>query len=441
MYTWRPIKGEIVRFDTTLASQESIEDFFARHRVMGRGAVDDDGVYRLEIAITGRRKRVAIWGDGVVVAGFNLTELVETMNRELRKVEIDIGGQMAWGNIDLGEVDVEFDLPATAEPAAPASAVAADEADPDGGQGDVPEFREGPMLEVSDLSFAELPSVAASIGQPVSVLNMGNAKALLADTALPVRSRIFSSGFVIVLSTDPSGLEDPILSVCQEGVRRNWAWEGELPPLPWMHEHEGAMEFAHDQLGAGALVSRISAALPHANSDGVRAALLGPADVAAREFVEAVGLAPEVADCLEGLLEARLVPGATVFEPKPFTERLQSTVAYEVSGAGVADPGFWRIYRKLYLDHPRIMEAVASVQAGLGALMFAAGVRNWKGRGAKLLAVAGGALAINAGTRILLTQWVQAALEAEGLSSRPGKPENPAEHSTDELNESSESHV
>ncbi len=412
MYTWRPVKGDIARFDQRLASVASIEEFFERHRVIARGEEGADGVYNLEIAITGRRKRVAVLNDdGVVVAGFNIAELVETMDRELRKVEITIGGQVAWGDIDLGEVDVADDVPAN-------GGSDADE-DPDCGQGGVPQFLDGPMLAISDVSFAELPGVAASIGEPVAALKIGHAKALLADVKLPERSRLFAPGFMIVLSSDPSSLQAPILSVQQDGVRRNWAWEGELPLVPWVGANEAAAAFAEEQLGAGAFVSRICEDLPDADPQALRAALLGAQETAARGFIDAVGLAPEVADCLEGLLEARLVPDATVFEPKPFTERLQSTVAYEVSGAGVAYPGFWRVYRTLYLDHPRVMEAVASVQAGLGAVLFTTSIRNWSRRGSKVLAILGGALTINAGTRILLTQWVQAALEAEGLSTRP----------------------
>lgn len=107
-----------------------------------------------------------------------------------------------------------------------------------------------------------------------------------------------------------------------------------------------------------------------------------------------------------------------MFEPKSFSERIQTTVAYEVAGRGRAKPSFWKIYRKLYLEHPHMMEAVASLQAGLGIIVLATGARKWNSPSGKILAVIGGALAVNSGTRIIATQWVQAALEYEGLAPR-----------------------
>jgi hypothetical protein len=439
--TWRPVSGEIVRFDTQLASVADIEEFFARHKVVARGGVSDD-VYQVEVAITGRRKRVAVLQDATedtpahVVPGFSLAELVETMDKELRKVEIDIGGEVAWGNIDLGEVDVTMDAPlesdaalengtggANAEGTPSGADVPADagtqEEETDGGQGIIPEFFDGPMLQISRVALSEVPSVAAAVGHPVAVVQRGGAVALVADVKLPERSSIFASGFSIELSSDPTGVEPPVLSVWQNYVRRSWAWQGELPLVPWVESNPAAYAFAEEQLGAGAFVTRICADLPDADAAKLRSALLGAPDTACRGVIEAMKFAPEVADCLEGLLEARLIPDAKVFEPKPLPRRLQSTVAYEVSGSGRAGPHFWKLYRKLFLDHPRALEVVASVEAGIGVLLFTLGAHKWKGRGPKLLMIAGSALTINAGTRILITQWIQAALENEGLSSRP----------------------
>ena len=78
-------------------------------------------------------------------------------------------------------------------------------------------------------------------------------------------------------------------------------------------------------------------------------ALVGSGEHAPRAFAAALGLPEEVADCLDGLLEARQVPGATIFEPQTFPQRLRSQVAYEVAGEGMAKPELWEIFRKLYL--------------------------------------------------------------------------------------------
>ncbi len=110
MAIWRPVSGSITRLDPTLASVEQIEDFFAERRIIARGAASGEDGYRVELAVTGRRRRVAtLTEDGEVAAGPSLSELVETMDDALRKLQIDIGGVIAWGAIDLGEVDVEGD--------------------------------------------------------------------------------------------------------------------------------------------------------------------------------------------------------------------------------------------------------------------------------------------------------------------------------------------
>ncbi|MCF2707008.1 hypothetical protein I6E29_06985 [Arcanobacterium haemolyticum] len=412
---WRPISGEIVRFDPSLATIESIEEFCARHGVIARGS-DEDGTYHLEIAVTGRRRRVAIVSENdEVVAGPSLSDLVELMDKELRKVQVEIAGHMAWGNIDLGEVDVALD-----NPGVEGSDSSRDDSEVDEfGEvvdGLTPEFLAGPMLAISDVSFAALPDLAKSIEHPIAAFRLGKANAVISDVRIPERRFGISPGFVLVLSADPSGVDTPILSVRHHAVRRTWEWAGERPLLPWVAESAVAREFATNELGAGMFVSRICEALPQADAARLREALLGDPATAARAVTAALGLAPEVSDCLDGLLEARLLPGATLFEPKPFQERIQTAVAYEVAGQGWATPEFWRVYRKLYLERPRLMEVVATAQAGVGGLIFAAGVRKWQKTSGKLLTVLGAGLAVNAGTRIVVTQWVQAALESEGLA-------------------------
>ncbi|MFT0848395.1 hypothetical protein VR010_11660 [Actinomycetaceae bacterium L2_0104] len=412
MVTWRPVTGEIIRFDRSLATIESFEEYFATNRIIARGRDGGDS-YHVELAVTGRRRRVACLDEeGAVVPGSSLAELVESMDKELRKVQIDIGGHVAWGNIDLGEVDVTWDdvdaLGTAPEPAL----------DEEGIEGEYPEVLDGPMLLISDLSFAELPRYAAQTGSPIAAFELGKANVVLADTPMPRRKAHASPLFVIMLSMDPGRLENPILAVRQEGSRLVWNWDYDLADVPWVAQNEVARAFAQEQLGEGAFVTRVCADLPEANRDLLRAALLGVPDDAGRHISQALNLPVEVGDCLEGLLEARLIPGSVVFEPKPFTERLQTTVAYEVAGHGRATPTFWKVYRKLYLEHPHMMEAFASAQAGLGVIMFAAGVKKWNRPSGKVLAGIGGALAVNSGTRILTTQWVQAALQYEGLLPR-----------------------
>ncbi|MGO1592327.1 MAG: hypothetical protein ACTHW1_10800 [Ancrocorticia sp.] len=439
MASWRPVRGEIYRFDRKLASVQSIEQFFADHKIIARG-IDAGDTYEVELAVTGRRRRVATLNEAedLIVPGPSVADLVEQMDKSLRKVQIEIAGHVAWGNIDLGEVDVAWDVhdpayqpalpPSTPTPSA-ASSPSTDSApsasrteadltpglDEEGVEGTLPDLPEGPMLLLSDLSFAELPRFAATLGSPIAAFDSGETKAVLADNRMPGRVSPGSPEFVILLSTDPSGLDSPVLVVRHGNSRLAWDWDYSLADVPWVATSETAATFAHDQLGAGAFVTRLVGDLHDVDADAVRRALLGPAEDAPRALTSAVGLPDEVADCLDGLLEARLIPGAIVFEPKPFGERFQTTVAYEVSGRGRATPEFWRVFRKLYLDHPHVMEAFASVQAGAGSVAIVAAAKNWSKKRGKVFAAIGGALLLDAATRIITTQWVQAALEYEGL--------------------------
>lgn len=498
MAIWRPVSGSITRLDPTLASVEQIEDFFAERRIIARGAASGEDGYRVELAVTGRRRRVAtLTEDGEVAAGPSLSELVETMDDALRKLQIDIGGVIAWGAIDLGEVDVEGDdvdprlvlqavelgqpgegpaaPEAGAEPAedrgaetdadrtpapetaagrragqaagapadrpptgsgsgtggtsgaggssgtagtvgGPAGGFDGPDAQDDGIEGELPDFGDGPLLVVSDVSFGALPGAAASLDTELAAFRINGLTAVVAE-AKPARSNApgASADFALVLSVDPTGLDTPILTVRTDGTRLTWTWSDDLQDLPWLAAEPAARSFAADELGAGAFTGRIARFLP-VDPAAIRTILTGDTQKAPELLVRVFGLPGEVADCLHGLLVPRVIPGAVLFEPKPFAARLQSSVAHAVAGEGASASNLIRAYRKVYLEHPRVTEIVASVQAGVGVLAFAAGVRSWGRPRGKLLSILGGGLAVNAVTRILTTQWIQAALRIEGLS-------------------------
>lgn len=531
MAIWRPVSGSITRLDPTLASVEQIEDFFAERRIIARGAASGEDGYRVELAVTGRRRRVAtLTEDGEVAAGPSLSELVETMDDALRKLQIDIGGVIAWGAIDLGEVDVEGDdvdprlvlqavklgqpgegpaapeagdEPAEdrgAEPgAAPAPETAAGrragqaagapadqpptgsgsetggtsgaggspgtagtvggpaggfdgpDAQDDGIEGELPDFGDGPLLVVSDVSFGALPGAAASLDTELAAFRINGLTAVVAE-AKPARSNApgASADFALVLSVDLTGLDTPILTVRTDGTRLTWTWSDDLQDLPWLAAEPAARSFAADELGAGAFAGRIARFLP-VDPAAIRTILTGDTQKAPELLVGVFGLPGEVADCLHGLLVPRVIPGAVLFEPKPFAARLQSSVAHAVAGEGASASNLIRAYRKVYLEHPRVTEIVASVQAGVGVLAFAAGVRSWGRPRGKLLSILGGGLAVNAVTRILTTQWIQAALRIEGLSvtardeegeeggqGAGGDPTDPGENAAGELATSGE---
>ena len=431
MVTWRPVNGDILRLDPALASVNDIENFLAERRIPGRGAASGDDGYRLELAVTGRRRRIAVLDDdGAAAPGPTLAEFVEEMDGALRKLQIDMGGIIAWGDIDLGEVDVEGDdvdvasLQALERQAADEACdgAAEDACEEAGGEvgdetgDDIPEFK-GPMLIVSDIALAEMPGLAAANRRSLAVFRMEGACAVAMELdGTEDTRRAVKPGFAIALSTDPSGLDAPVLSVRCRGPRLVWRWDDELEPVPWAKADAAASDFVARELGPGALSQRIAQTVPSVDAARIQEALHADPDAAPAMLVSALGLPPEVADFLSGLLGATAIPGAIVFEPKPLPQRIQASVAYGSVGESKSKTGYWQTYRRLFVDRPRVTEAVSSIQAGIGSVLFAGGLRSWRRTGGKVAAAIGGALVVNAATRILTMQWIQTALETEGLT-------------------------
>lgn len=449
MVTWRPVSGDILRLDPALASVNDIENFLAERRIPGRGAASGEDGYRLELAVTGRRRRIAVLDDdGAAAPGPTLAEFVEEMDGALRKLQIDMGGIIAWGDIDLGEVDVEGDdvdvaslqaLERQAEGEAGEGAAegvgddareglggyAAEDAGEEAGE-DIPEFK-GPMLVVSDIALAEMPGLAAANRRSLAVFRMEGACAVAMELdGTEDARRAGKPGFAIALSTDPSGLDAPVLSVRCRGPRLVWRWDDELEPVPWVKADAAASDFVARELGPGAISQRIAQTVAAVDAARIEEALHADPDAAPAMLVAALGLPQEIADFLSGLLSATAIPGAIVFEPKPLTQRIQTSVAYGSVGESKSKTGYWQTYRRLFVDRPRVTEIVSSIQAGVGSVLFAGGLRSWRRTGGKVAAAVGGALVVNAAARILTMQWIQTALETEGLTVERPAAENEA---------------
>lgn len=449
MVTWHPVSGDILRLDPALASVNDIENFLAERRIPGRGAAAGDDGYRLELAVTGRRRRIAVLDDdGEAAPGPTLAEFVEEMDGALRKLQIDMGGIIAWGDIDLGEVDVEGDdvdvaslqaLERQAEGEAGEGAAegvgddareglggyAAGDAGEEAGE-DIPEFK-GPMLVVSDIALAEMPGLAAANRRSLAVFRMEGACAVAMELdGTEDARRAGKPGFAIALSTDPSGLDAPVLSVRCRGPRLVWRWDDELEPVPWVKADAAASDFVARELGPGAISQRIAQTVAAVDAARIEEALHADPDAAPAMLVAALGLPQEIADFLSGLLSATAIPGAIVFEPKPLPQRIQTSVAYGSVGESKSKTGYWQTYRRLFVDRPRVTEIVSSIQAGVGSVLFAGGLRSWRRTGGKVAAAVGGALVVNAAARILTMQWIQTALETEGLTVERPAAENEA---------------
>ncbi|SUP61669.1 Uncharacterised protein [Trueperella pyogenes] len=81
MAAWRTVHGHIQRLDPTLVTDEDIRVFFAEERILGRGQSDGEGGFDFEVAVGGRRRRVATLDEnGTVFRGRSVGDLVEELS-------------------------------------------------------------------------------------------------------------------------------------------------------------------------------------------------------------------------------------------------------------------------------------------------------------------------------------------------------------------------
>lgn len=432
MTMWRPLSGTILGLDHDLFNREVFDEFFESERVLGRFVEHDEDHFDLELAVTGRKRRVALLDDsGVVIPGMPLSEFVTAMNEAFRKAQISIGGEIRYGEIDLGAVDIDpedDDLVLKELADGTLSLVSAETPDEAEAEGDSSsekaeeaveeeELPANPMLVISDLALAEVPAVAAASRAAIAVFPHYNTRALVASKNVDVKKAVFPKPVFVLTLTMVEG--KPVLSVQIDNKKPMvWDWSGEHDVLDWMVDEQAAMDFAEEHLGAGAVARTCVLDIENASAVDVRQALLATPKLGPAFFVQAMKLPPEVTDVLYGQLPVSKLPDAQVFESTSFAQTLRETVALEISGQGVAAPGLWRAYRKAYLDHPALMNAVASVQAGIGGTIFAMSLKSGASKKAKWGAGLGAFLMINAVSRVVTTQWVQQAMDRSESAKR-----------------------
>lgn len=451
MHTYYPVYGTITCYDLTLTARESIEDFFARHRICGRGAFVDcaEGLatYRVELAATGRRRRIAVLTEAdEVEPGLSVRECVALLAKELRKVKVEIAGEVAWGKIELGEVEPEED---EVEPNEEIEGVentinyrAMPAQDPS-----------LPLCLITDQPLAEAPGLARVMNTPLSALGWEGLSIFLTDSPVAYSpnkeknaqlSSYDASHFLLMLGYLPTqderenelfDLATPAeeeessaalpwrkdgIRLLAHGLTYEWEWESlhEDEPFSWLSEQEGENEKARDfvttQTGIASIVEQICAYVPPAKSEALRSAFSQrhPQEACAR----ALGLPPLVVESVSGRIKPHDVLGSTIVLPQAFSERVQSQLAYEISGHGYGDPRAWKLYRSLYLEHPHAMTGVAIVQGIAGGVLAYAGARRWNRPLGKVACIGGIAMAVNAYTRVKLTGWIAHVLENEGFT-------------------------
>lgn len=410
MASWRSIRGHIERLDPFLTSHEQILEFFANERILGRGERVGDG-FDFEIAVGGRRRRVATLDDaGVVIHGKSIGDLVVAMQDELRKVAVDVGGKVVHGPIDLGSVDVDVD-DYDVNPELLDELVRSREAgDDDDVAGDsMPDLDDGPMLVISDLAMSEVPAVATAENEPIAVSKLGEARVLVAENSFSAYRRVFPRpNYVIVLSTDRMKKNNPTLVVRRDNVRATWNFSGEFPVFDWIHEGTAGYDFVLEELGASAIARLAVADIIDARFADVRRALLAsPADATAA-LVHSLGLPDQVGDVLDGSATLSDVPASRIFTPKRVAGAFEDSLAWEIAGEGVVEPKVMKAVRELYIERPWMVALGSTAQAAVaGAVLGVSASRARRGLGSKMLTAVGVGVLISAFTRIGTTTYMQ----------------------------------
>ncbi|MBM7824595.1 hypothetical protein JOD55_000422 [Arcanobacterium pluranimalium] len=416
MVSWRPVRGRIERLDSRLTSTSDILDFFAEYRILGRGTDDGDGGFDFELAVGGRRRRVATLDDeGQVFLGYSVNDLMQEMTQRLRKVAVEIGDNVVYGPIDLGAVDIDdADLAAAVgEDPLPRNFAGAgsgeDEADGIIGDG-LPELGTGPMLLLADLAMSEMPAMANAENTDLAVLKMGDVRLVISEHSLDLSRKIFPRpDFVVALSAGGAQGKSPLLIVRRNNTRLTWDWSGEQPMFPWVEGDVVATAFIDDELGAGAVARRAVADVVDVTFADIRRALLVPPSEGAQNLVRALGLPAEVMDVLRGVGKLSSIPHARIFKAQQRrSEVISETLAWEIAGEGLVEPDVARAYRAVYLNRPWIVSLVGAIQAGIGGVVLSQGLRGGaKTKHPKLKIGIGAALIVNALSRVLTTHWVQ----------------------------------
>lgn len=443
MVSWRPVHGRIERLDEELTSVADIQNFFAEQRILGRGEEDETGAFNFELAIGGRRRRVATLDEeGQIFLGYSVGDLLQKLSTQLRKVEVELDGKVIHGPFDLGAVgvgdaDIEF---AAAEDESElefvisedaSENVSGDFASADGEEKKSEPIDEaaelefsGPMLAFGDYPLSELSVLSANESREFLAFKSDQINVVIAQKGLPLAEKLLlHPDFSLELYFSGTRFADPKLRVSRNSGTLTWDWSGQYLPFSWIDGE--ALDFVDDELGAGAVARRAVADIVDVTFAQVRESLLAESGIGVPALLRALGLPGVAIDVLRGdqtITQAvSEIPQARLILPKSPTAAFEEALAWEVLGEGVVESDLARVYRSVYLKYPWVVAGVAAVQASIGVAVASAGVkalrtrstrkgRTPKGRGGRLITAIGGALLVNAASRVLTTRYIQNAV-------------------------------
>lgn len=467
MVSWRPVQGRIERLNPELTSIADIQNFFAEQRILGRGEDDGSGAFRFELAIGGRRRRVATLDEeGQIFLGYSVGDLLQELSSQLRKVEVELDGKIIHGPFDIGAVDVgdadiefaevaesELALNIADEAAGSVDAELAANVSADTVEGadssialsaeeaaEVAETVEaaesvaenidkavlsGPMLAFGDYPLSELSVLSANESREFLAFKSGQINVVISEQALPLAEKLLlHPDFSLELHFSGARFTEPKLQVSRDSGSLTWDWSGQYEPFSWIDGE--ALNFVEDELGAGAVARRAVADLVDVTFAQVREALLAEPGIGVPAFLRSLSLPKEAIDVLRGergIAEVvKMIPQARLILPKSTTAAFEEALAWEVMGEGVVESDLARVYRNVYLKYPWAVAGVAAMQAGVGVAIVNAGVRALRsrkakkgrvprGHGGKLITTIGGVILANAVSRVLTTRYIQNAVK------------------------------
>ncbi|QJC22480.1 sulfur carrier protein ThiS [Arcanobacterium buesumense] len=411
MTSWRSVQGYIDILDPDLTTPEKVAEFFASQQILGRGRHVAHG-YEFEVAISGRRRRVAMLDDaGTVIRGLTVSDLLVEMQDKLRKVAVELDGEVVHGPLDIGAVDIDDDVDDDVDLAQPLPVTGEEDFDQGISGAQIPDFSAGPMMLMTDMSMAEVPSMANTQQAPIVVSKLGNMRVLVSEESLGSYRKVFPRpNYVMALAPNVANQPNPVLMVRRDNTRLVWDWAGEMPVFGWIAEGSVAHEFVCDELGAGAIARLAIADLVNVTFAEMRHALLVEPQAAVRTLIRTLGLPSEIADVLAGKGALSAIPATKLVSPDDWS--FEDMLAWEFAGEGVLEPSMMRAVNKIYIDRPWLVAIGSAAQATLaGALLATALHRHRQGAGGKTLFVVGTGVLLSAFTRIGTTTYMRSIVD------------------------------
>ncbi|USR79283.1 hypothetical protein [Arcanobacterium pinnipediorum] len=417
MTSWRSVRGHIDIFDPYLTTIDRIEEFFAEQRILGRGQAGEHG-YEFEVAISGRRRRVAMLDDaGTVIRGLSVSDLLVEMQDKLRKVAVELDGEVVHGPLDIGAVDIEADIDVDESDAVGAlvhdalESGASEDLDFGVTGADFPDFDDGPMMLMTDMALAEVPSLANAQEAPIMVSKLGTLRVLTSERSLAGYRKVFPRpNYVMAFAVTIHGQFHPTLLVRRDNVRFTWDWSGELPVFRWIDDGSIAHEFVNDELGAGAIARLATADLVNVTFAEMRHALLVEPRAAVRTLIRVLGLPHEIGEALTGEGNLSNIPAAKLISPDDWS--FEDVLAWEFAGEGIIEPAMMKALNSIYLDRPWLVAVGSAFQSAIaGGLLATAFHRHRHGYGGKTLGVIGVGVLLSAFTRIGTTTYMRDILD------------------------------